>query len=413
MRLDEKTKQFRRVLSFLLVFAFLLCAGVGHQWQAVYASDTQSTQERLEELRKAIDAVRAEIDGLNKSIEQGKDVATAARNKQGALERQARLIEEQITLKLQAIEQQEQDIDQKVNEIAQKQQEYDQNDLLFQQRLVAIYKSNNSSLISVLLTVDSYSDFLTVNENLQRVSAHDSDLLATLVSQKEALEQAKADMEGMLASLEKDRQDLDESLRAYNASIQQQKAIASQALEQVEADEEELEKKYEDYKAFQNEMEALWNSLGGSEGEYIGGALEWPVPGYNGDRYISSHFGQRLLFGRPDFHTGIDIARGDKSSIFNAGIVAANGGTVIKVVSNSNYGYGRYVIVDHGGGVRTLYGHCESILVSEGQVVSRGQQIATVGNTGNSTGPHLHFELRVQGNQKVNPYPYLTGQKEL
>lgn len=411
---QQRTKRFRQVVSTFLVLCLLLCTGLASQWQAVYAStDQDAAQLRLEELRKAIEDVRAEIEGLNKSIEQGKDAAAAARSKQGALERQAKLIEEQITLKLQEMERQEQQIDQKATDIAEKQQEYDQNDLLFQQRLVAIYKSNNSSLLSVLLTVDSYSDFLTVNQNLQRVSAHDNELLTTLVAQREALEQAKVEMEGMLASLEQDRKDLDATLVSYNASIQQQKAIASQALEQVEASEEELEQKYEEYKAFQGEMETLWNSLGGSEGEYIGGALEWPVPGYNGDRYISSHFGQRLLYGRPDFHTGIDIARGDKSSIAGASIVAANGGRVIKVVTNSNYGYGRYLIIDHGGGVRTLYGHCDSVAVSEGETVSRGQHIATVGNTGNSTGPHLHFELRVQENQKVNPYPYLTGQKDL
>ena len=93
-----------------------------------------------------------------------------------------------------------------------------------------------------------------------------------------------------------------------------------------------------------------------------------------------------------------------------ATIVAANTGTVVK--TNTSFtpgrGYGIYVIIDHGGGKSTLYGHCSALLVSEGQTVSRGQPIAQVGSTGWSTGPHLHFEVREDGNH-VNPLPYLKG----
>ena len=93
-----------------------------------------------------------------------------------------------------------------------------------------------------------------------------------------------------------------------------------------------------------------------------------------------------------------------------ADIVAANTGTVVK--ANTSYvagsGYGMYIIIDHGGGKSTLYGHCSQLLISEGQVVSRGQTIAKVGSTGWSTGPHLHFEVR-EGGQHVNPLPYLQG----
>ena len=99
-------------------------------------------------------------------------------------------------------------------------------------------------------------------------------------------------------------------------------------------------------------------------------------------------------------HTGIDIG----TSGATPPIVAANGGTVI--YSGWKGGYGKAIMFDHGGGIVTLYAHCSSLHVSKGQAVSRGQTIANVGSTGNSTGPHLHFEVRLDGSYK-NPLSYL------
>ena len=107
-------------------------------------------------------------------------------------------------------------------------------------------------------------------------------------------------------------------------------------------------------------------------------------------------------------HTGIDIGKCG----YGATISAVADGKVIKVVTpvpgknTGGTGYGNYVIIDHGGGITTLYGHCKNVYVKVGQTVSRGQKIATVGSTGSSTGPHLHFEVRVNGSQK-NPQNYL------
>lgn len=124
------------------------------------------------------------------------------------------------------------------------------------------------------------------------------------------------------------------------------------------------------------------------------GKFAWPVPGV---RSISSPYGMR--WGK--MHKGIDIST---SGIRGRTIVAAAGGTVT-AVSQTSGGYGLYVIISHSGGYSTLYAHCDSVSVSQGQSVSKGQSIATVGNTGNSTGPHLHFEIRVNGNPK-NPMNY-------
>jgi murein DD-endopeptidase MepM/ murein hydrolase activator NlpD len=123
--------------------------------------------------------------------------------------------------------------------------------------------------------------------------------------------------------------------------------------------------------------------------DFIGGALGWPVPGYS---KITSQFGNRMhpTLHVPKMHTGLDI-----SCPTGTPIVASNGGTII--MAGWNNSYGNVVMIDHGGKIVTLYAHNSSLLVSEGDVVAQGQTIAYAGSTGNSTGPHCHFEVRVNG----------------
>lgn len=127
------------------------------------------------------------------------------------------------------------------------------------------------------------------------------------------------------------------------------------------------------------------------------GKFSWPLPNYS---TITSEFGPRWGTN----HNGLDISGSD---VYGADIVAADGGTVI-LSQEDNSGYGKYVIIDHGNGYQTLYGHCSELCVSVGDKVSAGQKIAEVGSTGYSTGPHLHFEI-IDNGTKVDPYPFLFG----
>lgn len=124
------------------------------------------------------------------------------------------------------------------------------------------------------------------------------------------------------------------------------------------------------------------------------GTFQWPVSGR-----ISSYFGYRSIFGTYSYHGGIDIA-----TSYGTSIAAADGGTVIWSGYKGTYGY--LVIIDHGNGVHSYYGHCSSLLVSAGDKVYKGQTIARVGSTGRSTGNHCHFEIRINGTS-VNPLSYL------
>ena len=129
------------------------------------------------------------------------------------------------------------------------------------------------------------------------------------------------------------------------------------------------------------------------------GYFIWPVYGR-----ITSYFGYRSIFGSYSYHGGIDIA-----TSYGTNIAAADGGTVVFAgrATGSMWSYGNLVIVDHGNGKQTYYGHCSSVLVSAGDKVYQGQPIAKVGSTGRSTGNHCHFEVKINGTS-VNPLSYLS-----
>jgi len=161
------------------------------------------------------------------------------------------------------------------------------------------------------------------------------------------------------------------------------------------------------YKAAAAQEEALKRSIAGSSSKgstsggrivYSGGVFCWPAPSYT---YISSPFGYRIhpVYGTRKYHSGLDLAAPGGSPI-----LAAADGTVR--FSGWNGGYGNCLIIDHGGGIQTLYGHSSKLLVSVGQKVSRGQKVALVGTTGTSTGNHLHFEVLNNG-VATDPMPYL------
>ena len=141
-------------------------------------------------------------------------------------------------------------------------------------------------------------------------------------------------------------------------------------------------------------------STSGGGKAYVGGEFTWPTPSCH---YITSHFSPRRknpVTGVYKRHTGTDIG-----ASYGSSIVAANSGTV--TLAGWNSGYGNCVVIDHGGGRATLYAHMSSISVSAGQTVQRGQQIGLVGSTGNSTGPHLHFEILING-AAVDPMQYFN-----
>ena len=356
-----------------------------------------ATQEQIEAARTKRNELQTQLNEINSRLSEIKDTVKKAQEKADTYEQRTSIVSEQIEVIKQSIEYKTDELELLQQSLELKKQEYDETYTLFKSRVRAMYMNNQSSTLSTLLGASSLTEFLVGAESLRRISEHDTDLMEKLTLEKEEIEEDEKVIEEELASLEEDKEALDAK---YN-ELAELKREADSELSTAEALQEVTQDDYDSILADFNKANSYLDSLMGTgSSEYVGGYYAWPVPGYS---YISSPFGWRTLYGKPNYHGGIDIAG---SGIYGAPIIASNSGTV-KVAYAGWTGYGHYVMIDHGGNNWTVYGHMSKIAVSVGDYVSQGQVIGYVGSTGNSTGPHLHFEIRLNGT-KVNPLNYVT-----
>lgn len=265
-------------------------------------------------------------------------------------------------------------------------------------RLRNMYKNGSVGFIDVLMDSGSFSEFLNNLSLVEKVYTSDQDVLEELQKAYDEIDAKKKEIETLQAELSESKATMEEqksSLEADKASVEKKKSeIAADSAET----QRELDKLEADAQALTSSIRNSGSSS--SSSKYNGGIMAWPVPSCH---TVSSGYGGRIhpTTGKYKFHGGLDIP-----GSYGSAIVAANSGKVIWA-GNRGDSYGNYVIIDHGGGVSTLYGHASKVLVSTGQSVSRGQRIANVGSTGRSTGPHCHFEVRINGS-RVNPNPYVN-----
>ena len=266
-----------------------------------------------------------------------------------------------------------------------------------QQRVRDIYINGQISYVDVLFGAKDFADLMTRMDVLKRIIKHDYDLIMKV-------REEKATVENTRAQLEKDKAEAEvlvADAQAKKAKVEDKESEQQVLLDQAIYDRDTSERMYEEIMAASQEVANMIRRSHMSSAGYSGapagaGGMIWPISGP-----ITSEFGWRThpIFGTARFHSGLDIG-GD----YGMPIYAAASGTVIYAGWIS--GYGNAVIIDHGGGVTPLYGHNDSLNVSEGENVAQGQVIAMCGSTGNSTGPHCHFEVRENG-EPVSPYGYL------
>ena len=250
------------------------------------------------------------------------------------------------------------------------------------------YEESKYSYFEIILGTTSFSDFLMSVErvgslleyqNQEMLDLNDQiDLLNLLKEQNETNQLRTEELTVQLAQAEKDlekqKKDADDAIAKANST----KSQATATIANNQKAREELDKMIE---------EILLERQRQSNANYIGGDLGWPLDVTKWTR-VSSGFGYRTY--DKQVHRGIDIP-----ADYGEPVYAANGGTVVTATLHNSYGY--FVLIDHGGGIATLYAHNSKLLVSEGDVVKAGQQIAQVGSTGDSSGNHCHFEVRVNG----------------
>ncbi len=385
-----------RLLALLLIAGVLL--GFGSSMDG-FTARAGTAKERYEELEK-------ELENLDNTIETLSGKADDAAKRRKALAEQIAVLKEQITLLSGQIADQQADIVAKQQEIDAKKQEMVVTDDLFRQRIRSLYMVRNDGILTTVLGANTYAEALTAADTLQRITQADTQLLDMLLQQKTELEYEEAQQQTRLAELEANWSAMDEKQDMLAGTLQQVDTTLSNLEAQEEAAKAEYERLYEEYKKAKEEAEREFQESlqQGNKTEYVGGTFTWPTPGYT---YISSPYGERILYGQYDFHQGIDITGGTPGVIAGAPIVAANDGYVT-MAKYGDTGYGIRVYVDHGGGYITRYGHCSSLAVSAGEYVKKGQVIAYVGTSGNSTGYHLHFEVRKDG-VAVNPMQFFTA----
>ena len=261
-------------------------------------------------------------------------------------------------------------------------------------RLQFLQRQQGSEGWAVLLQSQNFNEFLDRQYQLKRVYAADRQVLADLKAQADAIQQQKAEVEEKRNQVALLRQQFLSQKQQYEAEASEEKQLIARLQDRrgaLEAAEAQLARESEQIGGLIRQKMAASTGVIRGTGRFV-----FPANGR-----ISSGFGNRRhpILGYSRFHAGIDFAASQGTPIY-----AADSGRVI--FSGWYGGYGQTVIVDHGGGLSTLYAHASRLLVSEGQAVQQGQTIAAVGSTGLSTGPHLHFEVRQNGNP-VNPAGYL------
>ncbi len=382
-----------KLKRFILTFAALALTA----FFALDACAPLSALTREEAIQQKAQLQQQLID-INRQLAEIKDDVEKAQEKARTYAERKSIVEEQIRIIKEAIDLKEQELAARQEELELKIKETADTYALFKQRMRALYMNNNySSALEMLLGASDFTEFVMNSEASRRISEHDTQLIAKLEREQKEIEEIKAGIESDLAQLDLDKQELDAKYNELALLYQE----ANNELSTAEALQSAKEDDYDKIIAELDAINAQWDALMGTGmQDYVGDYFAWPVPGFT---WISSKFGWRTLYGRPNYHGGIDIAG---AGIYGKPIIASDTGQVRTAAYNAG-GYGNYVIIDHGGNNWTVYGHMTQYIVYAGEWVSQGQTIGYVGSTGNSTGPHLHFEIRLNG-QKVNPVDYVV-----
>lgn len=384
----KKTRKLRIVCAALAVFvtvAALLPGISGTDSLAV----SQSQIDALEEQRDALRAEREEMQaGIDELESQQADVLQqkAALDAQNEVYRQEiELIEEQVSLYTQLVEQKRQEV-----ELAT--QAESEQLATYRRHVRAMEENGRYTYLSILFGSRSLGELMSNLDMIGEIMEADQRSYEQYTAAREQSEQIQAEYETMLTELDSRQSELETEKAALEVQIDEATQMIVELEAQLETDRAAYEEQLAKEAALEADIQEMIAELERQEaansivstGTYI-----WPLPGYR----PGSAYGWRIhpIWGDRRFHAGEDIGAPSGTSI-----LAADSGIATVIPDNGN-GYGNYIMINHGGGRVTLYAHMSGFAVSNGATVTQGQTIGYVGSTGNSTGPHLHFEVRVNG----------------
>ncbi len=386
-------------------------------------TSTEATAEK-EKLEEELNNANQESKDLEEGLEETKKAISSLTDKKNSVKDYVEELDKELMEVENSIEETLSDIENKQEEInvakeelnkakADEKKQYES----MKKRIQYMYENRLSSYFTTLITAGSFSEMLSRVEYISSMSLYDRDMLIKYQETKALVEAKEEELNTEYAQLTELKKEQEEKQQELAALIDTKSSEISKYEKNI-ASAQQLAIEYEeDLEAQSAVISALEASVAAKKAEiarlekeeqesanadvqltYDGGTFTWPCPS---SRTISSEYGNRLhpVLGVYKFHSGIDIAAATGSSI-----VAAYNGTV--VASDYNASMGNYVMIDHGDGLYTVYMHASALYVSTGDKVSKGQSIAAVGSTGRSTGPHLHFGVRLNGSY-VNPHNYV------
>ncbi|NLL07249.1 MAG: peptidoglycan DD-metalloendopeptidase family protein [Clostridiaceae bacterium] len=351
--------------------------------------------DKLTETQNQKKTVDKKINDLNSQKKSEQKKLQTAKEKQEEIESAQKREKQEYDELVVQIGELNQGIEELDKSIEASEKEYNDKMELLKVRLRVMYENSDFTYLDTLAQSKSVIDFLERLELVSTISKKDKEIV-------ECIKEAKRDIEFkkqlVLEQKEQVQLKADETLVTIN-NLSASRASLDNQIKEINAKLKKLEQEEDKLVKQSNALVSQIKNLQ-KKGSYAGGSMTWPCPSSS---KISSYYGNRLhpILKKYKMHTGIDISAKQGTSI-----VAANKGTVIMAGWQNGYGY--TVVLDHGGGITTLYAHCSKILVSVGQSVKAGDTIAKVGSTGMSTGPHLHFEVRKNG-ATTNPLNYVSN----
>ena len=382
------------VLVLLICFVTTITYAEENQTNESTNTTTNTTmdlQTQRELLQKQLNESNADLSDIQSDISDNLQQVQKLDEKISKAESELEEQESKITDLKNSINQ----VETELNTVTEK---YDKQKKLFEQRIVAIYEAGDTQYLDVLLNSRSLSDFISSYYVISQLAEYDDNLLNDIGEKKKTIDISKQ-------KLENEKEELATIIKNQTTTtrtLQNTKIMRESFIERLSDEEQEKQKQIDEYNAQYEEInrQIIALAANGIDTKYIGGTLAWPVPGYT---RISSEYGMRVhpITGVYKLHTGTDIV-----APIGADFIAANDGIVTK--AEMTPAYGNMVIIDHGGGISTLYAHGSQILVQVGQTVKRGDPVLKVGSTGYSTGAHAHFEVRING-VTTNPIPYITN----
>ena len=411
----------KKKLFWIIVYSFLVGGMVFGSGISSLADKDDSDDRTVSELQQSINDKESKINNLESQkaeLAAGRSdiqkVVNNLRSQKNEMSAYVTQLDAEVTELQNSIddlnsqcETKELEIAEAEKELAEAEQVADEQYEAMKKRIQFMYERGDSFVIEMLVSADSFGDMLNKAEYIENLSAYDRRMLdeyrlviKNVELSKEVLEEEKEVLEETKQAVEAKQDDLnvlidekEQQITAFNSDI----ATNEAAIAEYDA---EIAEQNSIIKALEAQVAAEKQAMeeANKKTYYTGGAFTWPAPSYT---RISSEFGWRVhpTLGVNKFHNGLDMAAPGGSPI----LAACDGKVVAAGYSSS---MGNYIMIDHGDGLMTIYMHASALYVSKGAEVTRGQKIAAVGTTGRSTGNHLHFGVRLNG-EYVSPWNYL------